>query len=93
MKSSIDKDGFLFSIFGSVRKIIALFLTIVFCYLSIVGKITQDQFIPVFSMVLGYYFGKSTALDIPGKNKNENNIENTTINSEDISDEQNSKLK
>lgn len=86
MKSNIDKDGFLFSIFGSVRKIIALFLTIVFCYLSIVGKITQDQFIPVFSMVLGYYFGKSTALDIP-----RNSNENSTINSGDVSYEKNSK--
>ena len=50
----IDKDGFLFNILGSVRKVIALLLTIVFCYLSIQGRINQDQFIPVFSMVLGY---------------------------------------
>ncbi|CEH32936.1 hypothetical protein [Romboutsia lituseburensis] len=76
MNSKIDKDGFLFNIFGSVRKIIALLLTIVFCYLSIDGKVTQEQFIPVFSMVLGYYFGRSTALDIPGKKKNQ--IENST---------------
>ena len=53
------------NICGSVRKIIALVLTIVFCYLSIVGKIESSEFIPIFSMVLGYYFGKSTALDVP----------------------------
>jgi hypothetical protein len=75
----IDKDGFLFNILGSVRKVIALLLTIVFCYLSIQGKITQDQFIPVFSMVLGYYFGRSTALDIPGKLKGKNDSNNTNL--------------
>ncbi|WP_373601104.1 hypothetical protein [Paraclostridium bifermentans] len=52
-------------IFGSVRKVIALCLTIVFCYLSIIGTIKPGEFIPIFSMVLGYYFGKSTALDTP----------------------------
>lgn len=53
------------NIFGSVRKIIALVLTGVFCYLSIIGTIKPTEFIPIFSMVLGYYFGKSTALDTP----------------------------
>lgn len=70
------------NICGSVRKIIALVLTIVFCYLSIVGKIEPSEFIPIFSMVLGYYFGKSTALDVPPVNQDsfsinqvKNNIE------------------
>ena len=70
------------NIFGSVRKIIALALTIVFCYLSIVGKIEPSEFIPIFSMVLGYYFGKSTALDVSPVNQDsfsinqvKNNIE------------------
>lgn len=52
-------------IFGSVRKVIALSLTAVFCYLSLNGIIKPNEFIPIFSMVLGYYFGKSTALDTP----------------------------
>lgn len=56
-------------IFGSVRKVIALCLTIVFCYLSIIGTIKPGEFIPIFSMVLGYYFGKSTALDTPKQPK------------------------
>lgn len=55
--------------FSSVRKIIALCLTIVFCYLSIIGTIKPSEFIPVFSMVVGYYFGKSTALETPNQNK------------------------
>lgn len=78
-----SKEGISFSIFGSVRKVIALSLTLVFCYLSIIGTITQEQFIPVFSMVLGYYFGKSTALDVPGKLKNKEDNTTTNISDED----------
>lgn len=63
-------------IFGSVRKVIALCMTVVFCYLSIVGTIKPGEFIPIFSMVLGYYFGKSTALDTPKQSKESD----TTIN-------------
>lgn len=62
--------------FSSVRKTIALLLTVVFCYLSIIGKITQDQFIPVFSMVIGYYFGKSTALDSVSNSSKDNKNNN-----------------
>lgn len=50
-----------------LRKIIALCLTLVFCYLSVVGKIQTNEFIPVFGMVIGYYFGKSTALETPNQ--------------------------
>ena len=51
-----------------VRKLISILLTITFCYLTIIGNISNEQFIPIFSMIIGYYFGKSTALDVPGKN-------------------------
>ena len=82
MKTSNQTYNLSQNICGSVRKIIALVLTIVFCYLSIVGKIEPSEFIPIFSMVLGYYFGKSTALDVPpvnqdsfSVNQDKNNIE------------------
>lgn len=82
MKTSNQIYNIYQNICGSVRKIIALALTIVFCYLSIVGKIEPSEFIPIFSMVLGYYFGKSTALDVPTVNQDsfsinqvKNNIE------------------
>lgn len=64
--------------FLSVRKIIALGVTSVFCYLSIIGKISTNEFIPVFSMIIGYYFGKSTALDGP-KDNNQNKEDNDNI--------------
>ena len=48
----------------TTRKIIALSLTIVACGLWAMGTIDiKDAFL----MVLGYYFGKSTALDKPGE--------------------------
>ena len=43
----------------SVKKIIAILLTIVFCFLSITKHIGSTEFISVFSMVIGYYFGAS----------------------------------
>ncbi|MCT8976285.1 hypothetical protein N4T77_06715 [Clostridium sp. CX1] len=44
-----------------IKKIIALLLTIVFCYLAIVGKVTAEQYLTVFSLVIAFYFGQSTA--------------------------------
>lgn len=83
----INKNGLIYILFGSVRKVIALLLTLVFSFLCIRGSITTNEFIPIFSMVLGYYFGKSTALDTPKSNtENENgNIENQIDNFEDNS--------
>ncbi len=76
MKPILKNDGFIKSTFGSIRKIVAISLTGVFCYLAIVGKVTTDQFLPVFSMVIGYYFGKSTALDVPGNTQGNEIVEN-----------------
>ena len=49
------------------RKFIALFLTVVFGILSIIGfcigKEIPTTVTAIISMVIGYYFGKSTALD------------------------------
>lgn len=43
-----------------IKKIIALLLTIVFCYLAVVGKVTAEQYLTVFSLVIAFYFGQST---------------------------------
>jgi hypothetical protein len=49
------------------RKFIALFLTVIFGTLSIIGfclgKEIPTTVTAIISMVIGYYFGKSTALD------------------------------
>lgn len=77
MKTNTKKKTEFWNLFNSVRKVTAISLTLVFCYLSIRGTITSDQFIPVFSMVIGYYFGKSTALETPsGTEVNQKNKTN-----------------
>lgn len=52
------------------RKLIALFLTLVFGVMSVVGFIAgkglPDNVTTIISMIIGFYFGKSTALDVPG---------------------------
>ena len=40
----------------NVCSIIAFALSGVFCYLTIVGVITAEQFMTVFSMVISFYF-------------------------------------
>lgn len=44
-----------------VKKIIALLLTVVFCGLSFKGNVSSQEFLTVFSLVIAFYFGQSTA--------------------------------
>lgn len=46
--------------FLQIKKIIALLLTVVFCYLAVVNKVTSEQYLTVFSLVIAFYFGQST---------------------------------
>lgn len=43
-----------------VKKIIALMVVTVFCYLSAKGTIGAEQFTTVVTLVLGYYYGQSS---------------------------------
>lgn len=47
--------------FIGIRRIVAFLLTLVFCYLSIEGKVNTNDFLSVFTMVIGVYFGHSIA--------------------------------
>ena len=40
-----------------VKSIVTLILTIVFSYLCIIGKITGQDFLTVFTVVIAFYFG------------------------------------
>ena len=44
-----------------VKKLIALVLTIVFSVLAIRGDISSSEFLTIFSMVIAFYFGQSSA--------------------------------
>jgi len=52
-----------------IKKLIAIILTIVFAVLSLKGKVSAEQFIVVFSSVIGYYFGQSSARQAIQENK------------------------
>lgn len=41
----------------SVKSIMTLILTFVFAYLAVIGNVTADQFLTVFSMIVAFYFG------------------------------------
>ena len=52
-----------------VKKIIALIFSITFAVLSLKGIVSAEQFIVVFSTVIGYYFGQSSARQAIQENK------------------------
>ena len=41
----------------NVKSIVTLILCGVFAYLSIIGRIMPDQFLTIFTIVIGFYFG------------------------------------
>lgn len=40
-----------------VKSIATLFLVVVFCFLSIKGQVTSQEFITIFTVVISFYFG------------------------------------
>ena len=48
----------------SVKKIIAILTTIVFCVVSLTNRISSAEFLSVFTLVVGFYFGQSTVKGI-----------------------------
>lgn len=43
----------------SLRRVVTFLLTVTFCYMTVVGKVTLEQFLPVLSVAIGYYFGRN----------------------------------
>ena len=44
----------------TVKSIVTIVLTIVFSYLSIVGRIDGAQFLTIFTVIISFYFGTQT---------------------------------
>ena len=40
-----------------VKSIMTLMLTVVFCVLAVIGRVTADQFVTIFTVIVGFYFG------------------------------------
>ncbi len=51
-----------------LKSIITIILVLVFSFLTIVGKVTPDQFLPILTMIITFYFAKKD-------NSAENNAE------------------
>lgn len=43
-----------------VKKVIALLLTFTFIYLAVIKVIDGQQFMSIFTLIIGFYFGQST---------------------------------
>lgn len=41
----------------TVKSIVTIILTMVFSYLSVIGTISGEQFLTIFSVVVAFYFG------------------------------------
>ena len=41
----------------TVKSIVTLAITAVFCFLSITGDISGDKFLTVFTVIISFYFG------------------------------------
>ncbi|NEZ46490.1 hypothetical protein FDF74_04575 [Clostridium niameyense] len=55
--------------FLQIKKLIALLTTIVFCYLSIQSKLSSTEFLSVFTLIIGFYFGQSSARQAVKENR------------------------
>lgn len=41
----------------TVKSLVTITLTAVFAYLAVVGRISGEQFLTIFTVVIGFYFG------------------------------------
>lgn len=58
----------------TVKSIVTLILTFVFAYLSIIGKIGSTEFLTIFTVVIGFYFGTQHEKKSVGVITNEESI-------------------
>lgn len=55
-----------------VKSLVTLAITVVFSFLSITGRITGEQFLTIFTMVMAFYFGvQSTKKNDGGEEDND----------------------
>lgn len=55
-----------------VKSIVTFVLTGVFAYLSIIGVVSGEQFLTVFTMVISFYFGTQAGKKEAEKDENSN---------------------
>lgn len=55
----------------NVKSIITLILCTVFAYLAIIGSISAEQFLTIFTMIISFYFGTQTEKNKPAHDETE----------------------
>lgn len=45
----------------NVKSIITIILASVFAYLAVVGKVSAEQFLTIFTVIVSFYFGTQSA--------------------------------
>jgi len=48
----------------NVKSLITLLLTAMFCYLAVVGRISGEQFLVIFTVIISFYFGTQTTKQV-----------------------------
>lgn len=66
----MDKENVSFiKDFFQIKKLIALLTTAVFCILALRGNLSSTEFLSVFTLVIGFYFGQSSVRQSLKENK------------------------
>lgn len=52
----------------NVKSIVTIMMTFVFCVMSVSGRLEQDRFITIFTVVISFYFGTQAAKKREGDN-------------------------
>lgn len=51
----------------TVKSIVTIVLTAVFAYLAVIGKVSADQFLTVFTVIIAFYFGTQAEKKVNGE--------------------------
>lgn len=64
----------------TIKSVVTILLTIVFCLLSLAGKITSEQYMTVFTTVIAFYFGTQFSKMVGYNNVGFNNCGGVILN-------------
>lgn len=53
----------------TVKSIVTIILTVIFSYLSVIGTISGEQFLTIFSIVVAFYFGYQKGKEVGGSDE------------------------
>lgn len=49
----------------NIKSIVTLLVTGIFCYLSVIGTISPELFMSIFTVIIAFYFGTQTEKNKP----------------------------